>query len=46
MLAPMSSVKPTAATDERPVRCPFCLNQRMLRTVKEAVEHLSTHVAV
>jgi hypothetical protein len=31
---------------EQPIRCPFCLNQRMLRTIKEAVEHLSTHVIV
>jgi hypothetical protein len=28
------------------VRCPYCLNQRMLRTIKEAVEHMSTHVIV
>ncbi|KAL5601087.1 hypothetical protein BROUX41_005914 [Berkeleyomyces rouxiae] len=31
---------------DKPVRCPFCVNQRMLRTIKEAVEHLSTHVEV
>jgi hypothetical protein len=31
---------------ERPLRCPFCVNQRMLRSIKEAVEHLSTHVVV
>ncbi|OAA57061.1 centromere-binding protein [Niveomyces insectorum RCEF 264] len=30
----------------RPVRCPFCVNQRMLRTIKEAVDHMSTHVVV
>lgn len=31
---------------ERPLRCPFCVNQRMLRSIREAVEHLSTHVVV
>lgn len=34
------------ATHERPLRCPFCINQRMLRSIKEAVEHMSTHVVV
>ncbi len=31
---------------EKPVRCPFCMNQRMLHTIKEAVEHVSTHVEI
>lgn len=31
---------------DRPLRCPFCVNQRMLRSIKEAVEHMSTHVDV
>ncbi|KAL1843074.1 hypothetical protein VTJ49DRAFT_3209 [Mycothermus thermophilus] len=44
-LTPIPSGAPVSAT-ERPVRCPFCLNQRMLRTIKEAVEHMSTHVIV
>ncbi|KAL2258942.1 hypothetical protein VTK26DRAFT_7563 [Humicola hyalothermophila] len=44
-LTPIPSGGPVSAT-ERPVRCPFCVNQRMLRTIKEAVEHLSTHVVV
>jgi hypothetical protein len=44
-LTPIPAEGPVAAHD-RPVRCPFCLNQRMLRTIKEAVEHLSTHVVV
>ncbi|KXJ95281.1 hypothetical protein Micbo1qcDRAFT_157146, partial [Microdochium bolleyi] len=42
-LTPISSSVPVSSTD-KPVRCPFCVNQRMLRTIKEAVEHLSTHV--
>lgn len=44
-LTPIHSDGPMAA-NERPIRCPFCVNQRMLRTIKEAVEHLSTHVVV
>jgi hypothetical protein len=44
-LTPIPSGGPVSAT-ERPVRCPYCLNQRMLRTIKEAVEHMSTHVIV
>jgi hypothetical protein len=44
-LTPIPSGGPVSITD-RPVRCPFCLNQRMLRTIKEAVEHMSTHVIV
>lgn len=34
------------STHDRPLRCPFCVNQRMLRSIKEAVEHMSTHVVV
>ncbi|GAB1319582.1 CENP-B protein 2 [Madurella fahalii] len=44
-LTPIPSGGPVSVND-RPVRCPFCVNQRMLRTIKEAVEHLSTHVVV
>lgn len=44
-LTPISSGGPVASND-RPLRCPFCVNQRMLRTIKEAVEHMSTHVVV
>jgi hypothetical protein len=44
-LTPIDSGAPVS-DKERPVRCPFCVNQRMLRTIKEAVEHLSSHVVV
>ncbi|KAG7431416.1 hypothetical protein Forpi1262_v007555 [Fusarium oxysporum f. sp. raphani] len=44
-LTPITSEQPMTR-DDRPVRCPFCVNQRMLRSIKEAVEHLSTHVVV
>ncbi|KAM5375257.1 hypothetical protein ACJZ2D_006086 [Fusarium nematophilum] len=43
-LTPITSEAPTR--DDKPVRCPFCVNQRMLRSIKEAVEHLSTHVVI
>ncbi|KAK8091108.1 Homeodomain-like protein [Apiospora phragmitis] len=44
-LTPISSGGPISQSD-RPLRCPFCVNHRMLRTIKEAVEHMSTHVVV
>lgn len=44
-LTPIHAESPMA-THERPLRCPFCINQRMLRSIKEAVEHMSTHVVV
>lgn len=44
-LTPINSEGPIS-DHERPLRCPFCVNQRMLRTIKEAVEHMSTHVVV
>ncbi|KAJ3571112.1 hypothetical protein NPX13_g5489 [Xylaria arbuscula] len=44
-LTPISSGQAMASA-ERPLRCPFCVNQRMLRSIKEAVEHMSTHVVV
>ncbi|SZE99416.1 unnamed protein product [Blumeria hordei] len=31
---------------EPPVRCPYCVNHRYMRTVREAVEHMSMHVVV
>ncbi|KAH8839112.1 hypothetical protein MCOR27_011809 [Pyricularia oryzae] len=46
-LTPIPSASaPQLSGSERPVRCPFCVNTRMLRSIKEAVEHLSTHVVV
>lgn len=44
-LTPIPANGPTSSTDA-PTRCPFCINQRMLRTIKEAVEHMATHVVV
>lgn len=44
-LTPIQSGAPVSGTD-RPVRCPYCVNRRMLQTIKDAVEHMSTHVVV
>lgn len=44
-LTPIPANGPVS-TNDRPMRCPFCINQRMLRTIKEAVEHMATHVVV
>lgn len=44
-LTPIPAAGPVSTTD-RHMRCPFCINQRMLRTIKEAVEHMATHVVV
>ncbi|KAJ9162190.1 Homeodomain-like protein [Coniochaeta hoffmannii] len=44
-LTPIQSGGPVSGT-ERPVRCPYCVNRRMLGTIKDAVEHMSTHVVV
>ncbi|KKA27288.1 hypothetical protein TD95_003468 [Thielaviopsis punctulata] len=44
-LTPIDSSAPLPMRD-RPVRCPFCVNQRMLKSIKDAVEHMSTHVEV
>lgn len=29
---------------EQPVRCPYCINARWLRSIKDAVDHMSMHV--
>lgn len=44
-LTPIQSGAPVSGT-EQPVRCPFCVNVRYLKTIKDAVEHMSTHVVV
>lgn len=36
---------PSVAVDS-PVRCPYCVNQKWLRSIKDAVEHMSIHVDV
>jgi hypothetical protein len=34
------------AVGEAPVRCPYCINHRWMRSIKDAVEHMSMHVVV
>jgi hypothetical protein len=34
------------ATGEAPVRCPYCINLRWMKSIKDAVEHMSMHVTV
>lgn len=31
---------------EAPVRCPYCINHRWMKSIKDAVEHMSMHVVV
>ncbi|KAI9649588.1 hypothetical protein NHQ30_002168 [Ciborinia camelliae] len=31
---------------EPPIRCPYCINHRWMRSIKDAVEHMSMHVVV
>ena len=42
---PIQPASPVSAMD-RPVRCLFFVNHRVLRTIKEAAEHTSKHVVV
>ncbi|KAG4027612.1 hypothetical protein MFRU_028g00340 [Monilinia fructicola] len=35
-----------AVVGEQPIRCPYCINQRWMRSIKDAVEHMSMHVVV
>jgi hypothetical protein len=31
---------------EAPVRCPYCINHRWMKSIKDAVDHMSMHVVV
>jgi hypothetical protein len=33
-------------TGDAPVRCPYCINHRWMKSIKDAVEHMSMHVVV
>lgn len=43
---PDRSVAALRTVGEAPVRCPFCINHRWMRSIKDAVEHMSMHVVV
>ncbi|KIN00432.1 hypothetical protein OIDMADRAFT_55025 [Oidiodendron maius Zn] len=49
VVTPVMTDRPTAAlrtAGEPPVRCPYCINHRWMRSIKDAVEHMSMHVVV
>jgi hypothetical protein len=31
---------------EQPIKCPYCINHRWMKSIKDAVEHMSMHVTV
>ncbi|KAH6676362.1 hypothetical protein B0J14DRAFT_352888 [Halenospora varia] len=35
-----------SAVGEQPVKCPYCINHRWMKSIKDAVEHMSMHVVV
>lgn len=43
---PSRSEAALSAVSEPPIRCPFCVNHRWMRSIKDAVEHMSMHVVV
>lgn len=49
VVTPVIAERSTAAlrsVGEAPVRCPYCINHRWMRSIKDAVEHMSMHVVV
>ncbi|CAG8984074.1 hypothetical protein HYALB_00003016 [Hymenoscyphus albidus] len=34
------------AVGEQPIKCPYCLNHRWMKSIQDAVEHMSMHVTV
>lgn len=40
------ALRTPAGPAEPPVRCPYCINHRWMRSIKDAVEHMSMHVVV
>lgn len=49
VVTPVMTDRSTAAlrtVGEAPVRCPYCINHRWMRSIKDAVEHMSMHVVV
>jgi len=43
---PNRSAQALNTVGEAPVRCPYCINHRWMRSIKDAVEHMSMHVVV
>ena len=49
VVTPVMSNRSAAALQnvtEAPVRCPYCINHRWMKSIKDAVEHMSMHVVV
>ncbi|TAQ87129.1 hypothetical protein B7494_g4542 [Chlorociboria aeruginascens] len=49
VMPPPPPERPSGAlmpVNEAPVRCPYCINVRLMRNIKDAVEHMSMHVVV
>jgi hypothetical protein len=45
-VVPNRSAAALNSVGEAPVRCPYCINHRWMRSIKDAVEHMSMHVVV
>lgn len=43
---PNQSASALQTVGEAPVRCPYCINHRWMKSIKDAVEHMSMHVVV
>ncbi|KAG0653048.1 hypothetical protein D0Z07_0290 [Hyphodiscus hymeniophilus] len=46
---PVMPRRPSAAlhtNGDAPVRCPYCINHRWMKSIKDAVDHMSMHVVV
>jgi hypothetical protein len=43
---PNGSAVAPRTVGEAPVRCPYCINHRWMKSIKDAVEHMSMHVVV
>ena len=37
---------PLQTSGDAPVRCPYCINHRWMKSIKDAVDHMSMHVVV
>ena len=49
VVTPVIPSRSTAALQtngEAPVRCPYCINHRWMKSIKDAVDHMSMHVVV
>lgn len=45
-IAPERGTAALRAVGEQPIKCPYCLNHRWMKSIQDAVEHMSMHVTV